>query len=222
MSLDVQTNSLEVELLGHYGGDITHAQSAWTSTNRELTPEKIARIPKLLKQLRDGSDGNSHKTPFEKSSLHFLVKTDIATHIQILKHRIGVSTNAESARYKELMEDLMYIPDDFPQEWKDKLIAHTQAGFDLYHACLKALVETKTMTKARAKESARFFRGYNTIIAADVMFNFSSFVHFIGLRGKPSAQEEIRIVSGKMLDLVIGIGDFKHSLAAFGLDRPRE
>jgi hypothetical protein len=30
-----------VELLGHYGNDLTHACSAWTSTSRELTDEKI-------------------------------------------------------------------------------------------------------------------------------------------------------------------------------------
>jgi hypothetical protein len=37
-----------VELLGHYGNDLTHACSAWTSTSRELTDEKISRVPKLL------------------------------------------------------------------------------------------------------------------------------------------------------------------------------
>ena len=45
-----------------------------------------------------------HHTPFEKSSLHFLVTVDQATHIHLLKHRIGVAINGESARYKELKE----------------------------------------------------------------------------------------------------------------------
>jgi len=43
--------SNEVELLGYYGDDLTHACSAWTSTSRELTPEKIERVPKLLTML---------------------------------------------------------------------------------------------------------------------------------------------------------------------------
>jgi hypothetical protein len=30
-----------VELLGFYGNDEVHAQSAWTSTSRELTPDKL-------------------------------------------------------------------------------------------------------------------------------------------------------------------------------------
>jgi hypothetical protein len=37
-----------VELLGYYGSDQVHAQSAWTSTSRELTEDKISRVPKLL------------------------------------------------------------------------------------------------------------------------------------------------------------------------------
>jgi len=83
----------KIELIGLYGNDESHANSAWTSTSRELTEEKKKRIPALLKMLVTGSDGNSHGTPFEKSSLHFLVTADIASHIHCLKHRIGVSIN---------------------------------------------------------------------------------------------------------------------------------
>ncbi len=34
----------EVELMGTYGSDETHALSAWTSTSRQLGPKKRARI----------------------------------------------------------------------------------------------------------------------------------------------------------------------------------
>ena len=107
---------MKVELLGHYGNDSVHAQSAWTSTSRDLTEEKIGRIPDLLKML--ASEG--HHTPFEKSSLHFLVTVDQATHIHLLKHRVGVSINGESARYKELKEDKMYLPQDWSNIAVDK------------------------------------------------------------------------------------------------------
>ena len=52
-----------VELLGYYGSDLVHAQSAWTSTSRDINEEKINRIPKLLTMLAE----NGHETPFEKS-----------------------------------------------------------------------------------------------------------------------------------------------------------
>ncbi len=104
-----------VELIGFYGSDETHALSAWTSTSRDLTDEKKQRIPSLLKMLAD----EGHLTPFEKSSLHFLVTCDQASHIHLLKHRIGVSINGESARYKELKEDKVYFPEDWNINVKD-------------------------------------------------------------------------------------------------------
>lgn len=238
-----------VELVGHYGGDITHALSAWTSTNRDLTPEKIARIPTLLKTLAQNKP--PHKSPFEKSTLHFLVDTDIATHIHIIKHRIGVSVNAESARYKELKEDKYYLPEDWDMKisddsldeiarfagldsmegyrehfwdytkplydttWQDILRWYTEVGNKIYHVSLTEL--EKTLGRKRAKETARFFKTYNSQIAADVMFNWSSFAHFLSLRMKPEAQIEIKEIAEQMLQLVRNIegNPFEHTLAAF-------
>lgn len=204
-----------IELLGWYGGDTTHALSAWTSTSRELDEEKIKRIPQLLKYLAD----NEHGTPFEKSCIHFLARNDIATHIHCLKHRIAVPLNGESARYKELDEDKYYLPDDFPPRWRDELRDHTLKGLNFYHHCLKSLVEEYGFTKKRAKESARYFRTYNTQIDNDIMFNFRSFVHFQKLRNSYKAQKEVCEIAQKMLDLVKAIPDnpFQYSLAAFEL-----
>jgi flavin-dependent thymidylate synthase len=208
-------NRNTVELIGYYGSDETHACSAWTSTNRELNEDKRKRIPSLLEMLAS----NGHHTPFEKSSLHFLVKTDIATHIHLLKHRVGVSINAESARYKELKEDSYYTPMDWPYEWVDELHKYTEQGLDLYHKCIDSLTLKYGVDRKRAKESARFFRTYNTQIVADVMFNFRSFTHFLNLRNKPDAQLEIKDIAQKMLDKVCRIDSnpFKHTLEAFKL-----
>lgn len=203
----------KVELVGHYGGDLTHALSAWTSTSRDLTPEKIERIPKLLSMLAE----NSHGTPFEKSSIHFLVVTDIATHIQLLKHRIS-SANAESARYKELKDDKFYVPVDWPPEEKRLYIEHMESSFKKYHHCLNRLI-AGGMSRSRAKESARMYLPYGNQITADIMFNFRSFAHFLGLRNTEHAQLEIRQLAQSMLKLVKEIdgNPFEHTLAAFKL-----
>lgn len=216
----------KVELIGFYGSDEIHACSAWTSTSRDITEEKRERIPKLLKMLADAG----HHTPFEKSSLHFLVDCDIASHIHLLKHRIGVSINGESARYKELKEDKFYLPDDWEgiesstsiweegdcEYWRDILKKYTELGNNLYHKCLKDL--EFVLGRKRAKESARFFKTYNSQIQADVMFNWRSFHHFLSLRNKPEAQKEIRDIAATMLDLVKNIegNPFKYTLEAFG------
>jgi flavin-dependent thymidylate synthase len=197
-----------VELCGLYGSDETHALSAWTSTSRELTEKKLARMPKLLHELAK----NGHGTPFEKSMLHFHVITDIATHIHLLKHRIGVSINAESARYKEFRTDRLYIPPDWPDELVERLQRHGAEAFRLYHGAVASLPDRK-----RAKESARFFLPYCTAIEADISFNFRSFVHFLKLRMAPDAQREVCEVARRMLALVAEDGRFRHSLAAYGL-----
>ena len=215
-------NKNTVELLGFYGSDLTHAQSAWTSTIRDITPEKQARIPALLKMLAE----QGHHTPFEKSAIHFLVNTDIASHIHLIKHRVGVSINGESARYKEIKEDKFLLPDDwegievveslYAEKWLTLLEKYTQEGNHLYHQCLKDL--EPILGRKRAKESARFFKTYNSQIQADVQFNFRSFAHFLNLRNKPEAQKEIREIASEMLQIVKNIegNPFKHTIAAFG------
>ena len=211
---------MDIELLGYYGSDQIVAQSAWTSTARDLTPEKIERIPKLVTRLW----AEGHHTPFEKGVLHFLVRTDIATHIHLLKHRIGVSVNGESARYKELIEDLYHLPGDWDEEftdgalkpedytWKQRLDNFSKLANTMYHYCLRDL--TPVLGRKRAKESARFFKLYNTEIQADVMFNLRSFGHFLKLRNSPHAQKEVRELAQGMLALAEGIegNPFKTSL----------
>jgi len=202
----------KVELIGLYGDDTTIALSAWTSTSRELTDDKRSRIPSLLKMLAE----NEHGTPFEKSSLHFLVTSDIASHIHCIKHRIGVSVNAESARYKELRDDKYYIPTDWPKMEQDLFEAYCLDALQCYHECLERLLQYG-MDRKRAKESARFYLPYANQIRFDIMFNFRSFVLFQRLRNSSGAQLEIREIAEKMLSLVKEDGRFKFSLEAFNL-----
>jgi len=200
----------KVELLGYYGSDEVIACSAWTSTSRDLTNEKKERIPNLINMLWS----NGHETPFEKGMVHFLVNCDIASHIHLLKHRIS-SLNAESARYKELKEDKYYLPADWTSNWQDKLQEYTKLGNTLYHQCVEEL--TDTLGRKRAKESARFFKTYNSQIQADVSFNMRSFANFQKLRNSEHAQKEIREIAQEMLALVHNIegNPFQHTLAAW-------
>ena len=227
----------KVELLGYYGSDEVISCSAWTSTSRNLTDEKKERIPSLIEMLWV----NGHETPFEKGVVHFLVDTDIASHIHLLKHRVS-SLNAESARYKELKEDKYFLPEDWNnidvsldwdnakdehgfhlgvpfkcaeiKDWNDMLGWYTRLGNFLYHSAVKDL--EPVLGRKRAKESARFFKTYNSQIQADIMFNMRSFANFIKLRNSQHAQKEIREIAQQMWDLVATIeGEpFKYTLQA--------
>jgi thymidylate synthase (FAD) len=201
----------EVTLLGYYGGDESHAMSAWTSTRRDLSQERIDRIPEFLRMLAE----NGHHTPFEKSSLHFLVKAEVASRIHMLKHRIGVSINEESPRYKRLREPSYYIPADWSEESKNQARSLYQQS-DLAYREILTREETRLGLK-RAKESSRFCLPYGVQTTGDVMFNFRSFMHFCGLRVDEHAQVEIRNIGRNMLGLILEIpgNPFRHSIDAF-------
>jgi flavin-dependent thymidylate synthase len=192
-----------VELLGYYGSDEVIACSAWTSTNRTLTDEKRQRIPKLIKELWT----NGHETPFEKGAVHFLVNCDIASHIHLLKHRMS-SLNAESARYKELKEDKFYLPEAWTEKHKFNLIAFSQMSNKMYHETLEEL--TPILGRKRAKESARYFKTYNSQIQSDVMFNMRSFANFLKLLNSEHAQKEIHEIAANGVCVCAGLN--KNSL----------
>ena len=124
-------------LIGYYGGDETHCNSAWQSTEVELGIDYPSDINRRAMAIFEATAGNKkktpeellkmlaeagHHTPMEKSLLHFQITSDIATHIHFIKHRIN-STNCESARYKEL-QDKWYLPGDWSKAdlygWEDQ------------------------------------------------------------------------------------------------------
>jgi flavin-dependent thymidylate synthase len=234
-------NENSVILLGYYGGDKTACLSAWQSTGIEFdyTKNINSRIDVLFSNtVKDKKKTpeellimlaeQGHHSPFEKSLIHFQLCTDISTHIQCLKSRIGVSINSESARYKELV-DKWYLPSDWEDtvgvqshctdgalKWLEELDSYIQYGHDLYHEALKQL--TPVLGRNRAKESARLFLPYAKQLDFDMQFNFRSFMHFQTLRNSPHAQKEIREIAEKMLELVRQIpgNPFELSLKAFG------
>ena len=204
----------QVKLLEFAGSDLSHARAAWASTNQEITSDKMGRIPKLLKFLAD----NDHGTPFEHSMLSFHIQGDIASHIHCLKHRTGVSINTESARYKEMRDDLYYIPEDWPSEWEDQTIESMESLHSHYHALLNVMDE-KGFTRGRAKEISRYLLPYAHQLRWVMTFNFRSFIHFQKLRNSEHAQLEIREIAKEMLRLSFCDGRFNHSLAAYGYEQ---
>lgn len=205
----------KVELLDISGDDFSIARAAWASTNKEITEEDISRIPKLLKSLREGSSGNAHTSPFEHNFISFRVTADIATHIHFIKHRIAHSVNTESARYRELREDKYYLPEDWPVIEKERLQKFIENAFTEYHNCIARLIAAG-FSRARAKESARYYLPYGIQLNWVSSWNLLSFLNFIRLRAKDSAQVEVRTISREMLRLVKDSGKFDAALSAWG------
>lgn len=210
--------SQPVELIAIFGDDITPAEAAWYSTAKEVTDARIKRVPAMLEMLAQGEspDNLPHSVPFEHTLISFRVTSEIATHIHVLKHRIGVSVSSQSQRYMELRCDDYYVPEDWPEEHQEAFCRHINTSFVLYHSFVENLVGSG-MDRKRAKESARFILPYATQIRYRVTFNLLSFVHFQKLRNSEHAQVEIRLVAEEMLRLVKVTGAFNNSLSAWGL-----
>jgi len=184
---------------------------------------------------------HNHGTPFEKAHLDFQIKGDLASHIHSLKHRLS-GINSESPRYKEFTTDKFYLPQDWKgikvstgleyyeedggfdavvvtgSEWLDILAAYSKFGFDLYHQAIDDI--EKQISRKRAKESARYFLGYNTQLNYDWQMNFRSFVNIQRLRNDDHAQREIHFIANTMLHQVTQIpgNPFEYCLKAFNLE----
>ena len=249
-------NNNSVELLDYMGGDNLHSLAAWSSTFLEFEvdiPDNIenrvdilvshilnnGKKKRSIQELLEYLASNEHTSPFRFSSFVFGMTTDVATHIQKLKHKVILEAeNGESARYKELSEDKFYLPNDWEKvklsqessiygsfserfgvnhNWQSVLENYTKLGNDLYHQCLKDL--TPVLGRKRAKESARYFKTYNSQINTLNKFSFDGVVQFSYKRNTEHAQKEIAFVAQEMINCIKNIegNPFKYSLKAWNL-----
>jgi len=233
----------KVELLDYMGSDNLHCLSAWASTFLELDLDIPTNIENRVDVIVDYIVNNSskmrsktalleylaaekHESPFRMSAFVFGATTDIATHIQKLKHAVILEAeNGESAKYKELKEDKMYLPKDWldygvvGEYWYNMLKVKSEELNQCYHDCFTAL-SNAGMSKRRVKESSRFFKMYNSQINTINKMSFAGVMLFLSKRGQNSfAQDEISELSIQMVECIKNIpsNPFKLSLQAFGL-----
>lgn len=242
-----------IELIDYMGSDKLHSLAAWASTFAEFDldlPENIenrvdvivnhilnnGKKKRSIQELLEFLSENEHTSPFRFSSFVFACNTDIATHIQKLKHRVILEAeNGESARYKELKEDKFYLPEDWKdvkisnpslqiingvvmENWYELLKISTQIQNTYYHESLKDAVEI--LGKKRAKETARYFKTYNSQINTLNKLSFDGVMQFYYKRhDKTYAQNEIADLAIGMVDCIKNIpgNPFEYSLKAFKL-----
>lgn len=239
-----------VELIDYMGSDKTHSLAAWASTFAEFDmdlPENIkdrvdiivnhilnnGKKKRTIKELLEFLAQNEHTSPFRFSSFIFAATNEISTHIQKLKHKVLLEAeNGESARYKELV-DKYYLPKDWKfiktdndmvinkfgtDTWIEILQDYTELGNFLYHESLIQLIPV--LGKKRAKETARFFKTYNSQINTLNKFSFDGIIQFYHKRhDKSYVQNEIADLAINMVECIKNIkgNPFQYSLKAFNL-----
>lgn len=195
--------------------------AAWASTgvsmqDLELIPVE-SRLEYIFEQVKDSKAHSAeslvnflasegHTSPFRHIHLMYGITSEIASHIQFIKHRVGVEINSESARYKRL-KDTYYIPQDLPPHVQAKMEAHNKVSHSLYCEIYNELIAAG-FSKQRAKESSRFVLPYSKQITYIATLSLQALAHFYRLRNSPHAQLEIRLIAQAMVSQLVETGKF--------------
>lgn len=110
MNAEIKLRSdVDVRLIGKMGDDARIASAAWVATSSEDGLRRAAERPDDVGGVIKYLVKHRHGTPFEHSTLQFFVRAPIFVWREWHRHRIGMSYNEESARYKTL-EPEFYVP----------------------------------------------------------------------------------------------------------------
>lgn len=203
----MQDGVSSVELVQHVGSDLMIVAAARVSTGAEIPTEMGVREEKLLRYLLK----HHHGSPLEHNLITFRVVCPVFIDRQWARHRIGVSKNEASGRYREL-EDDFYLP----QQWREQAASNRQASVEakqlpewhaynrnVAHEAYQAVWDAYRELLARgvAREQARMVLPLGLYVESFYTFNLRSLLHFIGLRDHEGAQAEMRLYARALAEI---------------------
>lgn len=183
-------SDFDVILVDSLGSDELICKAARVSTlgAASIDSEESAGLIKFLMS-------NRHGTPFEHSTLIFRISAPIFVWREFMRHRIGISYNEESGRYKEL-DGVFYIPNrnrNLVQVGKPGHYTFEPGDDEQYRltrthlqgAYREAWVAYRMMLdQGIAKEVARMCLPVSIYSTAYVTMNPRSMMNFLSLRTK--------------------------------------
>ncbi|MFE6412530.1 FAD-dependent thymidylate synthase [Streptomyces sp. NPDC057837] len=209
-------SDVTVELVKHAAADADVLFAARVSTLGEQSLDEIGKDPERSKGLINYLMRSRHGSPWEHTSMTFLVSAPIFVFREFHRHRAGWSYNEASARYRE-MEPVFYVPGpdrrlvqvgkaghyQFEEGTAEQ---HNQVQSDIRYACRVAYQSYQSMLAAGvAREVARSVLPVGLYSSMYATANARSLMHFLGLRTthpaaaiKSSPQREIEMVGEKM------------------------
>jgi len=152
-----------------------------------------------------------HGSVLEHSFLNFILMnvSRVLTH-ELVRHRIGVAISQESLRYVRLDRLSFWIPLTFRKHPKrDELLSlcvkkiEQDEQFQLRLAeILEIEQETKFEVKKKLTSAMRRFSPHGLATTIGWSVNPRALRHIIETRTDPGAEEEIRLVFGKVAEIV--------------------
>jgi len=170
------------------GARLCYSATDIEGLEEEMTPEKCAKLIRMLKKLKHGS-------PFEHVSYTFGIEgISRACSHQLVRHRIA-SYNQQSQRYvKEAKFEYIIPPEIEKKEMELKLYTSAMASLQsIYDTLMEAGIK---------KEDARFILPNACETKIIMTINARSLMNLFDVRRKPDAQWEIRDLADKMYALV--------------------
>jgi thymidylate synthase (FAD) len=209
-------SDVTVELVKHTASDADVLFAARVSTVGEQSLEELGKDPERSKGLINYLMRDRHGSPWEHTSMTFLISAPIFVFREFMRHRVGWSYNEESGRYREL-EPVFYWPArdrklvqqgkpgryefvDGPPGLRDYARMHMEVSYRQAYGAYQAMLAAGV-----AREVARAVLPVGLFSSMYATCNARSLMHFLGLRTThPDAttpsfpQREIEMVGEKM------------------------
>jgi thymidylate synthase (FAD) len=209
-------SDVTVELVKHSASDTDVLFAARVSTLGEQSLDELNKDPERSKGLINYLMRDRHGSPFEHTSMTFLINAPIFVFREFMRHRAGWSYNEESGRYREL-QPVFYIPGPdrkLVQEGKPGRYRFVDGTPEQHRITREAMtmsysiaygVYQEMLAQGVAREVARSVLPVSLYSSAYATCNARSLMHFLGLRTQhelakvPSfPQREIEMVGEKM------------------------
>jgi len=190
MSVIRLRSEFDVQLISNAGSDEMICRAARVSTlgADSIASEESAGLINFLMS-------NRHGTPFEHAFMTFRISAPIFVWREYMRHRIGISYNEESGRYKELNPDF-YVPPTYrplvqvgkpgaydfipgTRDQSDSAVRDLHAAYEVAWE-----VYQKLLADGVAKEVARMCLPVSIYSTAYVTMNPRSLMAFLSLRTK--------------------------------------
>lgn len=227
-------SQIKVELLDHMGSDLTIANAARVSFNKESVweyewngdvptscPHLSERDQKLIKYLAR----ENHFSPFTHAIIQVRETVPIFVSAQRFKHVVGFTYNSVSRRYVD-DEPEFYVPDAWrkraenkKQGSSDEEVTHLENRFadnpkDYYSIIIgQAKAQYEILLKAGvAPEQARMVLPQSMMTSYYTTGSLAAFARAYKLRSYPDAQAEIRDLAAQWDEIIRPL--FPHSWSA--------
>lgn len=196
-----------VQLIQSVGSDrmiLNAARISFYGDTRDevMTPADVKLLRYLLKE--------GHGSPFEHNLLTFRVVCPIFVDRQWVRHRVGVSKNEVSGRYK-VLKPLHFTPEKFRKQAPVNRQASVEDDGELnQEAARKAWESAWQYAHATylylleigvAREEARGVLPLCLLTENYYTFNVRSLLHFLHLRDHPGAQHETQLYARALAEL---------------------